>query len=171
MTNNTPISTSMLTLQPNGGTVLIYMEIKADFEIQSASIKSMDTAVTRSWVWSLYIKDDLLNNQIHLKRVAQSNGHDVFTASAPSIRILNVKESELTLAPGLYILAIQNDHMINTLTIEMSEIEAPIDDLPMRKWASPLDSQLDIDDQWKTFQALVHVLLRAKPSSNDDHHQ
>lgn len=106
-------------LAANGGTMLIPINVTGHMLLESVSIRQTDTSNTRTWDWDLYVQDfnsgDASQNT--LRRVVATAAADTFTASVSATTRTLAASADTYLAPGLYWLAIQNQHATNTFGI------------------------------------------------------
>ena len=102
-------------LAANGGTLILPIYVPSSMLLDNVTLYNSDATLARAWGWDLYC--DLNNGSNALTRIASSNGNETFTAAAASQRRLAATSAPVVLAPGVYILAIQNRHASNSFTI------------------------------------------------------
>ena len=109
------VTTTSVALAVSGGSAAVPFGLDAGILLQSISIRSLDTTLTRIWEAALYFEGK--SDQPTLTRVGGSYVRETFIAAAASTRTVNVDSPGLYLAPGVYWLVIRNLHTANTLAI------------------------------------------------------
>lgn len=152
------------TLPAAGGAVLVPVAVTAPLVLESVSIYSRDTSAARSWEWRLYREP--VAGGATLDEVAGANGSESFTAAAISVRTA-AATSVVTLAPGLYWLAIRCSHATSTFALGVLSLPAGAATFGLNsaqtKTISALASTIDATTSWsKVATILVGARLNGR---------
>jgi len=156
-----PISISDATTSGTVAVGTVYIapvRVVSTLRLQSVSIRELNASVARSWQWALYRDDGTAN----AARVATSNGSDAFTPSAASTRTLDVSGAPVTVPPGVYWIAVRNDHASNTLGLAFILAAASFTLVGNRNKTTTLSDPLDISTGWSTTANTPLIVLRGR---------
>jgi hypothetical protein len=112
-TNDT--TTTSVSLAASGGSTAVPIFLDSPMRLQSISIRSLDTTLTRIWECALYFEANDTTNV--LTRIGGTYVRETFVAAAASTRTVNVDSAGIVIPPGTVWAVVRNLHSANTFAI------------------------------------------------------